>query len=226
MTDAELIPAATVVLLRSTADGTPEVLMLRKNSKIAFGGMWVFPGGAVDDHERVDGDDLASARTAAVREVEEETGLTIDGTQLETWSFWVPPPKAQMRGHARRFATWFFVMAAPDGDVAIDGGEIHEHRWFNPKAALEEHAAGSIELVPPTWITLYQLSHHQSVADGLAWAARTEPLEFRTKPVATDPLTLAWAGDAAYEGGALDQPGPRNRLTMAPGAWRYETDTV
>ncbi|HAL42384.1 MAG TPA: NUDIX domain-containing protein, partial [Gammaproteobacteria bacterium] len=36
------IPAATVVLLRDGEQGV-EVLMLRKNSKITFGGMWVFP---------------------------------------------------------------------------------------------------------------------------------------------------------------------------------------
>ena len=38
------IPAATVVLLRDADDGI-EVLMLKKNSKITVGGMWVFPGG-------------------------------------------------------------------------------------------------------------------------------------------------------------------------------------
>ena len=43
----ELIPAATVVLLRDGAQGM-ETLMLRKNSKIAFAGMWVFPGGRID----------------------------------------------------------------------------------------------------------------------------------------------------------------------------------
>ena len=36
--------AATVILLRDAADGL-ETLMLRRNSKISFGGMWVFPGG-------------------------------------------------------------------------------------------------------------------------------------------------------------------------------------
>ena len=42
-----LIPASTVVLLRDGELGV-EVLMLRKNSKITFGGMWVFPGGKID----------------------------------------------------------------------------------------------------------------------------------------------------------------------------------
>ena len=48
MSDAsEPIDAATVVVARDSADGV-EVLMLRRNSKIYFGGMWVFPGGRVD----------------------------------------------------------------------------------------------------------------------------------------------------------------------------------
>ena len=48
--DSELIPAATVVVLRDAETGL-EALMLRRNSKIAFGGMWVFPGGRVDEED-------------------------------------------------------------------------------------------------------------------------------------------------------------------------------
>lgn len=224
--DEELTPAATVVLLR---DGTPglEVLMLRRSSKIAFGGMWVFPGGKVDDHELIPGDSLASARIAAVREVEEETGLVIDGDQLETWSYWIPPTVASLqgRGQLRRFSTWFFVGAAPDGDVAIDGGEIHEHVWLTPTEAKARRHAGEIELVPPTWITLHQLEHHASVADALAWARSAEPEEFRTRPINREPMTLAWAGDVAYTGGRHDDEGPRHRLTMLPDGWVYHRTT-
>ena len=46
--DIPLVAAATVLLLRDNTDAGLEVLMLRRNSKIAFGGMWVFPGGRVD----------------------------------------------------------------------------------------------------------------------------------------------------------------------------------
>ena len=72
------IPAATVVLLR---DGEPglEVLMLKKNSKITFGGMWVFPGGKIDEEDRaLATDDDAAACVAAVRETHEETGIAPD----------------------------------------------------------------------------------------------------------------------------------------------------
>ncbi|NDG92242.1 MAG: NUDIX hydrolase, partial [Gammaproteobacteria bacterium] len=40
-------PAATVMLIRETP--ALEVLMMRRHAKTVFaGGMWVFPGGAVD----------------------------------------------------------------------------------------------------------------------------------------------------------------------------------
>ena len=43
----DAVPAATTVLVRDGADGI-EVLMCRRNSKLAFaGGAWVFPGGVL-----------------------------------------------------------------------------------------------------------------------------------------------------------------------------------
>ena len=68
------IDAATVVLLRDVGAGV-ECLMLRKNAGQAFGGMWVFPGGKVED---ADGEGPESRRRAAVREAFEETGLVLD----------------------------------------------------------------------------------------------------------------------------------------------------
>lgn len=224
--DHDLIPAATVVLLRDRADGL-EALMLRRNSKIAFGGMWVFPGGRVDDHELDPDDHLGSARVAAVREVEEETGLVIHGDVLETWSYWIPPTHSSVgpnRKLQRRFSTWFFVTEAPAGEIVVDGGEIHEHQWLTPSDAIAKRQAGEIELVPPTWVTLYQLSQHDTVAAAIAWAAANEPDEFRTRPIRTDPMTLTWAGDVAHAGGVVDDDvdGARHRLVLDAGGWTYE----
>ena len=51
--------AASLILLRDSADG-PEVLLVQRNPEQRFmGGMWVFPGGAVDAHEMVAEADLA-----------------------------------------------------------------------------------------------------------------------------------------------------------------------
>lgn len=232
--DADLIPAATVLLLRG-GDHGPEVLMLRRNSKIAFGGMWVFPGGRVDDADMVDAatddetgsdraedDVMRAARRAAVREVEEESGLDVAPGDLVTWSYWIPPPMPAMdrKVSARRFSTWFFVVAAPPGEVVIDNGEIHDFRWLTPADALDLHARKEIELVPPTWVTLTQLAQHRSV-DAAMKAADGEPPEFRTKPVGKSPRMLMWRPDAGYDDGNPDRPGPRHRLVMASGGWDY-----
>ncbi len=66
--------AATVMLLRDTADGV-EVFMLRRTQNAAFaGGMYVFPGGKVD---AADGEGDEGYRVAAVRECYEEAGVLL-----------------------------------------------------------------------------------------------------------------------------------------------------
>ena len=76
MTEAEvqIRPAATVMLLRDTADGL-EVFMLRRNTAMAFAaGMYVFPGGRVDD---ADGAGDEGFVVAAIRECDEEAGILL-----------------------------------------------------------------------------------------------------------------------------------------------------
>jgi 8-oxo-dGTP pyrophosphatase MutT (NUDIX family) len=213
------IPAATVILLRDRTEGL-ETLMLRRNSKLAFGGMWVFPGGRVEDADRDDGDDdLAAARRAAVREAEEESGLVVPLDGLVQLSHWTPPPVTP-----KRFSTWFFVAPAPAGTVTIDDGEIHEHMWVAPREAIERRDAGAIELAPPTWVTLHALAEAADTADAIARTRAAEPRVFVTH-IATTAAGLAalWAGDHAYESGEdVDGPGPRHRLVMRETEWRYE----
>ena len=217
---SEPVAAATVLLLRDGRDGL-ETLMLRRNSKIAFGGMWVFPGGRVDpaDCEGCDAeDDLAHARIAAVREAAEETGLSIEPQAMHPFAHWTPPPITP-----RRFLTWFFAAAAPEGRVTIDDGEIHEHRWMSPAEAIERRDAAEIELAPPTWVSLFELSRWRNVEHALDALRRRAPERFATRIVVEGggPLAL-WHGDAGYESGKADVPGPRHRLCMNDGIWRYE----
>ncbi len=217
--------AATVVLLRDGAGG-PEVLMLRRTSSVAFGGLWVFPGGAVDPQDADParpGDELAAARRAAVREAAEEAGLPVAADGLVATALWEPPPEAP-----RRYRTWFFVAPAPAGDVVVDGGEIDHHAWLAPADALARQQVGEIELAPPTWMTLWRLAADSGSAAGSAQAlvdlASRRPAEqFRTH-IAREGERMAalWEGDAAYDGSPLDAPGPRRRLWTGPGAWRLE----
>lgn len=219
----ELVAAATVVLLRD-APGGMETLMMRRNSKLNFvGGMWVFPGGRVDDDDYPAGqpDDVyAASRAAAVREAAEEADLAIAIDALVPYSHWVPPTTLN-----RRFATWFFLAPAPPGTVTVDGGEIKEHAWWRLDDTLARHAAGEIDMVPPTYITLMELAEHPTVADALAAArSRADDIPHYATHIAMDdgvPVSM-WHGDAGYDTHDASAPGPRHRLTLVEGGWRFE----
>ena len=209
------IPAATVVLVRDGDHGL-ETLMLRRNRQGMFAGMWVFPGGRVDDD---DGLEEAGARRAAARETLEEADLVIDPFALVPFAHWTPPPIAP-----KRFATWFFLAPAPGGSVAVDGREIHEHIWVTPAAAMKRRDAGEIELAPPTFVTLHWLSQFVDVASALEDAAKG-PVEFFSTKVmkasSGEPVAV-WHGDVAYKGEDIDAAGARHRLAMVRDAWTYE----
>ena len=216
----EAIPAATVVLVRDTDNGM-EALMLKKNSKIAFGGMWVFPGGKIDEEDHGDDrDSLATARFAAARETEEEAGITTSPDEFVYFAHWTPPASTP-----RRYATWFFASkVTTDQAIRIDGGEILEHEWMNPADALKRHAAGEIDLAPPTWITLYSLSLYPSADIALAvFAARPEKVYETRVLLREDGIRVTtWSGDAGYESKDADESGNRHRLVLDPKGFEFQ----
>lgn len=232
----ELVPAATVVVLRDGPHGV-EVLMVRRSSSLSFaGGMWVFPGGRIDpaDHGPADHDPAAhdpvrsgpdllpAARRAAAREAAEEAALVIDPDRLVWMSHWTPPERP-----GKRFATWFFVTALDDrvAEITVDGGEITEHGWMRPADAHRRRDEGEIELSPPTWITLWQLLGHASAADAVAAFAAADPEHFATRVARVgDEIHALYHGDAGYADTDAARPGPRHRLRMRGGAWLYERD--
>ena len=216
------VPAATVILLRDTSEGLA-TLMLRRNSKLAFaGGMWVFPGGRVDPEDRlsVDQDELAVARSAAAREAREESGVEVAPGEMLTFSHWTPPAISP-----KRFSTWFFAAATTAEAVQIDDGEIKAHAWMGPRDALRRRDAGEIELAPPTWVTLHELSAWTDVETALRAIDARTPEHFTTRVARAGERPMAlWHGDAGYEDGHTDRAGPRHRLCMGPSPWRYERD--
>jgi len=221
---ADLHPAATVVVVRDgvAADGMPalETLMLRRNDRGVFGGMWVFPGGRVDDTDvdpAAPDNDMAAGRRAAAREALEEAGLVLDPSTFLPLSHWVPPTSVVQQG----FATWFFVAAGSDALVEIDGAEIHDHAWLPPLEVLRRRDAGEVSMAPPTFVTLTRLARHSTVANLLAAVDAITPERFHTQ-LGRDGETMValWHGDESYE----ERPGPvgaRHRLVMADDGWRY-----
>lgn len=211
--------ASTVAVLRNSVSGI-ETLMLRKNSKITFGGMWVFPGGRIEEEDFIQAEsteNLAAARVAAVREAEEEASVIIDPKSLVYFAFWLPPARV-----AKRFATWFFVASAGEEAVVIDDGEITEFQWMCPKAALQQCNESAIELAAPTWVSLHTLSAFTSVDDALQGLLASKPQRYETHMTkGPNGLIALWEGDAGYETSDATLSGARHRLEMAKGAYRY-----
>jgi 8-oxo-dGTP pyrophosphatase MutT (NUDIX family) len=183
--------AATVILLRGGRESL-ELLLVRRTPHARFmGGVWVFPGGAVDRQDALsdgDGDgavdggrdpeggcgasdgraEADALRRAAMRELHEEAGIELPGSEeLIEFSRWITP-----RVVPTRYDTHFFLARLPAGqEPQVDGEECIEHRWFTPPAALDAHREQEIELVFPTIKHLEQLSRFDSV-DALIEHAR------------------------------------------------------
>lgn len=216
-------PAATVVLLRETAAGI-ETLLLRRHAALQFAaGMWVFPGGRVDDGDAraAGGDPVAAAKNAAVRETREETGLDISACELSWFAHWTTP-----EGEPKRYATWFFI--APIGahdDVNIDGGEIAEHRWLTAAQAIAAHRAGALNMMPPTFAVLHEISAYASIADIIAMYRARPMLEIHPRRIETAAgrVTL-YPGDAGYERNDAGIPGVRHRMLQLEDGLHYLRD--
>lgn len=200
--------AASVIVTRG-GPGALELLLVQRNPEARFmGGVWVFPGGAVDpgDGDAHDPEQLDwTLRTAAQREVAEEAGIRLgDPRQLVPFSRWITPAHL-----VTRFDTWFFVTQVGAGvEASVDGGECVDACWTTPAAALAEHRADRLPLVFPTIKHLEQLTHFASAEQLLAHAAEQEihPVEPRIVTVRDQTMVLL-PGDPGYEQAA--QPGPR-----------------
>jgi 8-oxo-dGTP pyrophosphatase MutT (NUDIX family) len=106
--------------------------------------------------------------TMSFGEVLSRHGLVLRTDLLTPWARWITPEVSP-----RRFDTWFFAAALPAGQTATaapeghaDPGESESGAWLRPAAALEDAEAGRITLLPPTAVTLRELSAHQDV-DGI-----------------------------------------------------------
>jgi 8-oxo-dGTP pyrophosphatase MutT (NUDIX family) len=185
--------AATVILLRGGTNAL-EVLLVRRTPEAKFmGGVWVFPGGAVDTD---DGDGEQAVRAAAIRELREEADIALqDPRELVAFSRWITPAEVKIR-----FDTHFFLAPLPQGqEPRIDGEECVDLGWFTPQAALDAHAAGDIVLVFPTIAHLQRLVPFASV-DALLEHAReltVEPVLPRVI-VEGDSARVLMPGDPGY----------------------------
>ena len=228
-TSTPLRLAATCLPINQANGGNIEVLMVRRNPELSFGGMWTFPGGVVEAEDGpvpnpLDEDTqrweepslLATAATAAVRETIEETALICLPGALGWYSHWIPPKV----GPPKRFATWFFLAPEHHGEIVVDESENSEARWVTASDALQMCADGLFPLALPTWITLDDLRTAKDVNALMDATITGGPKWYHTHalgpvgPREEDRRALCWSGDASYGSGEPDTPGPRNRVVI------------
>lgn len=214
-------PAATVVLVRDGDDGLEALLVQRNQAVKHMGGMWVFPGGKVDQQDYpAGGDDYNAAINAAIRETREEAGLEVSPEQLVYLSHWTTP-----EGAKRRFATWFFLTILKDGqEVKVDGGEIGNHRWLRPDVALAESADADLplRLMPPTYVSLWDIADCHSCSAARERVGSREAIVYQPRMAfVEDGICFLYEGDAGYEEQSLEAEGSRHRLYMIDSHLEY-----
>jgi 8-oxo-dGTP pyrophosphatase MutT (NUDIX family) len=181
--------AATVILVRERSPF--EVLMIARNpAGRVMGGVWAFPGGAL---EALDGSGEERFRAAAVRELAEETAIGgVAAGELVPFSRWIAPVSLPVR-----FDTHFFLARAPAGAHAIaDGVECVDARWLAPDVAL----SGELSLLLPTRRQLERLAAQPTIEALFAVAARERVEAVRPRLVRPgDPREVVLPGDPGYE---------------------------
>jgi 8-oxo-dGTP pyrophosphatase MutT (NUDIX family) len=127
-----------------------------EESGVLFAGPADDPDGIVADAS-VYGDVRAALvdRSLSFSEFLQRENLVLRADLLRPWANWVTPEEER----TRRYDTYFFVGALPDGQRA-DGhnSESEQAAWTSPEEALEDFAEGRTFLLPPTWTQLDSLT--------------------------------------------------------------------
>jgi 8-oxo-dGTP pyrophosphatase MutT (NUDIX family) len=189
-------PAAGIILMRHGGKHSSrdlEVLLGKRTSNARFmADVWVFPGGAVDGAE----DDDEAHRRTALRELEEEAGVTLaSAEQLVPFSRWITPEQVKIRYDTR----FYLAQAAPHTTPRPDGAEIVEVGWFTPAEALARHREGELLLVFPTIKMLETLARFATPEQVLetVGALAIEPILPRVDTSGPEPRILL-PGDPGY----------------------------
>lgn len=108
------------------------------------------------------------SRELAMTDFLTRRGLVLRTDLLGTWCAWLTPifePK--------RYRTWFFVAALPEGQITRDvSSESSEVVWKPALTAVDEVDDGRMAMLPPTYLTCLELGQHDSVAAVMGAADR------------------------------------------------------
>jgi 8-oxo-dGTP pyrophosphatase MutT (NUDIX family) len=118
--------------------------------------------------------------------------LLLDTGALHLFSHWITPP-----GAPRRYDTWFFVAAAPEGHEYLhDDSETVASVWIRPADALAGAERGDLEIIFPTMRNLEQLARFTTARELLDAVSASEPRVVADAGGAR----ILLPGDPGYEG--------------------------
>ncbi len=210
MPDVPVRQASTVLVIRPSSTSGIEVLMVQRPARGFFGGLMVFPGGALESCDFVPSlaFDDSPHRMAGIRETAEEVGFLVTSTGLvpsprikggelvDWWSSsgiepgfermtlvsrWVTPD-----GAPTRFDTRFYLVAIDeDPEIILDLDELVGHAWVTPRRGIDEVRQGTWQMILPTMSHLRWLSRHTTVESAVAAAGGADGLTV-IEPVASD----------------------------------------
>ncbi|MCZ7535431.1 MAG: NUDIX domain-containing protein [Acidimicrobiia bacterium] len=99
-------------------------------------------------------------------EILDSEDLVMEGGALRVFAHFLTPA-----GAPRRYDTWFFAAAAPEGQEGVhDDGEAVHSEWVRPSDALARNERADIELIMPTIRSLRWLERFETTAAVLAAA--------------------------------------------------------
>jgi 8-oxo-dGTP pyrophosphatase MutT (NUDIX family) len=109
-------------------------------------------------------------RDLAFTEFLDRRELVLRADLLAPWAHWITP-----EFEPRRYDTRFFVASLPSGQHTRDvSGEADAVHWMRPADAMAAVDAGTLRMLPPTYVTLMQLAEYATPAQALAAAAERE----------------------------------------------------
>lgn len=126
------------------------------------------------------GDDWEADRVAlesrelAMTDFLNRRGLVLRTDLLGVWSGWLTPifePK--------RYRTWFFVARLPQGQITRDvSTESSEVVWMPALDAVAAVEAGTLAMLPPTYLTCLEVGQHPGLDEVMAAAVGREVAMF------------------------------------------------
>jgi 8-oxo-dGTP pyrophosphatase MutT (NUDIX family) len=148
----------------------------------------------------------------------QQRGLVLRSDLLGGWSHWITP-----EFEARRYDTWFFVAALPEGQRTRNAStEADRTVWTRPADAAEGYDRGELLMMPPTIAMLRQLAPYGSAAEALRASAQRDLSPVLAEARLEDgQVVLSWPGHDEFtkrvDVGGSARPGAASASDSAGG---------